>query len=61
MSKPIPSKAEIVLEAPEKFYLGTFEQSDAYFDDTGVLLLLDQPGDTDARKSVHLHVTALRY
>ena len=59
MSKPIPDKAEIVLEYPEKFYVGTFERSarfDAHFDDKGASLLLDHPGDVDARKSVHLHV-----
>jgi hypothetical protein len=59
MTKPIPDKAEVVLEYPEKFYAGTFERSarfDAHFDERGVSLLLDHPGDADTRKSVHLHV-----
>jgi hypothetical protein len=59
MSKPIPDKAEVMLEYPEKLYAGTFERSarfDAHFDDRGASLLLDHPGDTDTRKSVHLHV-----
>ena len=59
MTKPIPDKAEVVLEYPEKFYAGTFERSarfDAHFDETGVSLLFDHPGDADTRKSVHLHV-----
>ena len=59
MAKPIPDKAEVVIEYPDKFYAGTFERSsrfDARFDETGVSLLLDHPGDADARKSVHLHL-----
>lgn len=57
--KPIPDKAEVVLEYPEKFYAGTFERSarfDAHFDKSGVSILLEHPGDADVRKSVHLHV-----
>jgi hypothetical protein len=59
MTKPIPDKAEVVLEYPDKFYSGTFERSsrfDAHVDDTGISLLLDQPGDAEARKSVHMHI-----
>ena len=59
MTKPIPDKAEVVLEYPDKFYSGTFERSsrfDAHVDDTGILLVLDHPGDAEARKSVHMHI-----
>jgi len=59
MTKAIPDKAEVVLEYPDKFYIGTFERSsrfDAHVDDTGISLLLDRPGDAEARKSVHMHV-----
>jgi hypothetical protein len=59
MTKAIPDKAEVTLELPDKLYSGTFEQSsrfDAHFDVTGVSLSLDRPGDTDARKSVHVHI-----
>jgi hypothetical protein len=59
MTKPIPDKAEVVLEYPDKFYIGTFERSsrfDAHVDDTGISLLLDRPGETEARKSVHMHI-----
>jgi hypothetical protein len=59
MTKPIPDKAEVVLEYPDKFYSGTFERSsrfDAHLDDTGISLLLDHPGDVDTRKSVHMHI-----
>ena len=59
MTKPIPDKAEVVLEYPDKFYIGTFERSsrfDAHLDDTGISLLLDRPGNLDSRKSVHMHI-----
>jgi hypothetical protein len=59
MSKPVPDKAEVTLELPDKFYSGTFERSsrfDANLDATGVSLRLDRPGDDNARKSVHMHI-----
>jgi hypothetical protein len=59
MTKPIPDKAEVVLEYPDKFYSGTFERSsrfDAHVDDAGISLLLDRPGDAETRKSIHMHI-----
>jgi hypothetical protein len=59
MTKPIPDKAEVVLEYPDKFYIGTFERSsrfDAHVDDSGIALLLERRGDAAVRKSVHMHV-----
>jgi hypothetical protein len=59
MTKPIPDKAEVALEYPEKFYVGTFERSarfDAHLDKTGIALVLERPGDSNSRKSVHLHI-----
>ena len=59
MTKPIPDKAEVVLEYPDKFYSGTFERSsrfDAHVDATGVSILLDRPGDAETRKSIHVHI-----
>ena len=59
MSKPIPDKAEIALEYPDKFYVGTFEHSsrfEAHLDPTGIALTLTRPGAEDVRKSVHLHL-----
>ena len=59
MAKPIPDKAEVALEYPDKFYSGTFERSsrfDASMDATGVLLVLERPGSEDVRKSVHIHI-----
>lgn len=57
--KPILDRAEVALEYPDKFYSGTFERSsrfEAAFDEFGVRLVLERPGDADVRKSVHLHV-----
>jgi hypothetical protein len=59
MTKPIPDKAEVVLEYPDKFYSGTFERSsrfDAHVDATGISILLDRPGDAETRKSIHMHI-----
>lgn len=57
--KQILDKAEVALEYPDKFYSGTFERSsrfEATFDQVGMGLVLERPGDADVRKSVHLHV-----
>ncbi|WP_431205383.1 hypothetical protein ACQ86E_10885 [Bradyrhizobium betae] len=59
MSKPVPDKAEIALEYPDKFYVGTFEHSsrfEAHLDGSGVALVLQHPGAAEERKSVHLHL-----
>ena len=56
--KPIPDKAEVALEYPDKFYIGTFERSarfDAHLDDNGIALALYRPGDAETRRSVHMH------
>jgi hypothetical protein len=58
MTRPIPDKAEVALELPDKLYIGTFERSsrfDAHVDQTGVSLTLHRTGDADARKSVRMH------
>ena len=59
MTKPIPDKAEIALEYPDKFYCGTFEKSsrfEAHLDPTGFALVLERPGAEDVRKSIHMHI-----
>jgi hypothetical protein len=59
MTKPIPDKAEVALEYPDKLYMGTFERSaqfDAHLDEAGVSLALYRPGSADVRKSVHVHL-----
>ena len=57
--KPIPDKAEIVLEYPDKFYSGTFERSsryEAHFDEGGIALALSRGGSDSERRSVRLHL-----
>jgi hypothetical protein len=59
MTKAIPDRAEIALEYPDKFYVGTFEHSsrfEAHLDGSGFALVLERPGADDVRKSVHLHI-----
>jgi hypothetical protein len=59
MTRPLPDKAEVALEYPDKLYIGTFDRSsrfDAHLDATGVSLRLERQGDADSRKSVHLHL-----
>jgi hypothetical protein len=59
MSKPIPDKAEVALDFPDKFYIGTFERSSRFqagLDATGIALTLERTGDANSRKSVHLHI-----
>lgn len=58
MTKPIPDKAEVALEYPDKLYIGTFERTarfDAHLDETGISLSLHRTGEADVRKSVHMH------
>lgn len=59
MTKPIRDEAEVALEYPDKFYVGTFERSarfDAHLDATGISLKLERTGDIDTRKSIHMHI-----
>ena len=59
MTKPIPDKAEVAIEYPDKLYIGTFERSsrfDAHLDQTGISLTLERKGDASTQKSVHIHV-----
>jgi hypothetical protein len=58
MTKPIPDKAEVALEYPDKLYIGTFERTarfDAHLDETGISLTLHRTGAADERKSVRMH------
>ena len=58
MTKPMPDKAEVALEYPDKLYIGTFSTAsrfDAHLDKTGVSLTLDRLGDAGTRKSVRMH------
>jgi hypothetical protein len=58
MTKPIPDKAEVALEYPDKLYIGTFERTarfDAHLDEAGISLSLHRPGAADTRKTVRMH------
>jgi hypothetical protein len=58
MTKPVPDKAEVALEYPDKLYIGTFERTarfDAHLDETGISLSLYRTGSADDRKSVRMH------
>jgi hypothetical protein len=58
MTKPIPDKAEVAVEYPDKLYIGTFERTarfDAHLDETGISLSLHRTGADDVRKSVRMH------
>ena len=59
MSKPVADKAEVALEYPDKFYVGTFDRSsrfEAHLDPTGIALVLERTGAEDVRKSIHMHI-----
>jgi hypothetical protein len=59
VTRAIPDKAEVALEYPDKFYVGTFERSarfEAHADATSISLVLERTGDPDTRKSVHMHI-----
>jgi hypothetical protein len=59
MTKPLPDKAEVALEYPDKLYIGTFDRSsqfEAHLDATALSLVLERTGDLDTRKSVHMHL-----
>jgi hypothetical protein len=58
MTRPIPDKAEVAIEFPDKLYIGTFERTarfDAHIDETGISLSLHRVGADNAQKSVHMH------
>ncbi len=58
MRKPIPDKAEIAIEYPDKVYIGTFERTsrfDARFEKDSISLSLYSAGTSDTRKTVQMH------
>jgi hypothetical protein len=58
MTKPIPDKAEVALEYPDKLYIGTFERTarfDAHLDAVGISLSLHRTGAADVRKTIRMH------
>jgi hypothetical protein len=58
MTKPIPDKAEVAIEFPDKLYIGTFERTsrfDAHLDENGIAVSLHHSGAAETRKSVDMH------
>jgi hypothetical protein len=61
MSKPVPGRAEVAVEYPDKLYIGTFEHTahyEAHFDETGVALALHHGGAEEERRTVRIHLHA---
>ena len=59
MTQPIPDKAEVALEYPDKLYIGTFERTarfDTHLDKTGISLTLERTSDVEARRSIRIHL-----
>jgi hypothetical protein len=59
MTKPIPDKAEVAIEFPDKVYIGTFERTsrfDIHFDERGISLNLQRGGDAEMHKTVRMHL-----
>ena len=59
MRKPIPDKAEVALEYPDKLCIGTFERSaqfEAHLDRAGISLTLQRTGDAESRRSIRMHL-----
>jgi hypothetical protein len=58
MRKPIPDKAEVAIEYPDKVYIGTFERTsrfDARFEKNAISLSLYSAATNDTRKTVQMH------
>jgi hypothetical protein len=59
MTQPIPDKAEIAVDFPDKLYTASFERTARFrvhLDKIGVSLTLFGTNPADARKSVHIHL-----
>jgi hypothetical protein len=58
MTKPVPDKAEVAIEYPDKLYIGTFEKTarfEAHLDKSGISLSLYRAGSAEERRSVQMH------
>lgn len=56
--KPIQDKAEVSIDFPEKFYVGSFSRDskfEARTEDDGLLIKLIKPGDEKRAVEIHLH------
>jgi len=58
MSEPIPDKAQVSIDFPHKFYMGSFGREsrfDVTADEEGVHIHLDRPGDERRHVGFHVH------
>ncbi|MCC7049265.1 MAG: hypothetical protein IT562_21315 [Alphaproteobacteria bacterium] len=56
--KPVPDRAEVAIEFPDKAYMGTFSRSARYevkADPAGVTLKLERRDDAKRLVELHLH------
>ena len=56
--KPIQDKAEVSIDFPEKFYIGSFTRDskfEAQTENDGLLIRLLKPGDEKRTVEIHLH------
>ncbi|MCC6466943.1 MAG: hypothetical protein IT563_01380 [Alphaproteobacteria bacterium] len=56
--KPVPDRAEVAIEFPDKAYMGTFSRSARYevkADPAGVTLKLERHDDAKRLVELHLH------
>jgi hypothetical protein len=55
---PIPDKAEVSVEFPDKAYIGSFSRNskfDAYAEEDSVAIRLVRPGEDRREAGMHLH------
>lgn len=58
MSSPITDKAEVSIDFPEKFYMGSFGRESRFevsADKDGIHLHLDRPGEERRHVAFHIH------
>lgn len=59
MTRPMTGKADVVLEYPDKFYMGTFDHNDRFdarFEPNKVSLTLQRTGESGLCRSVRIHL-----
>ena len=59
MTRPVTGKVEVVLEYPEKMFIGTFgrtDQFDVRFETNEILLTLQKVDDAGACRAMRLHL-----
>lgn len=62
MSEPIPDKAQVSIDFPDKFYMGSFGREsrfDVAADQEGLHIHLDRPGDEKRHVGFHVHHSML--